>query len=71
MVSSTTTDTGNTSGGMTGTPRLGRSLVAGLLANGVGLSLILCNALFHLLHDVELDWGGKDSGERKRRGGHS
>ena len=44
-VCSATADTGNPGDGATGAPGLGGGLVAGLFAHGVGLALVLCNAL--------------------------
>lgn len=44
-VGSTATDTGNTGYGTTGTPRLCGCLVASLFADGIGLALVLCDAL--------------------------
>jgi hypothetical protein len=43
---STAANTRNTRNSATGTPRLGRSLVAGLLAHGVRLALVLREALY-------------------------
>lgn len=45
-VCTTTADTGNTSDGTAGTPGLCGGLVASLFADGVGLALVLCNALW-------------------------
>ena len=44
-VSASTTDTGNTRDGTTGTPRLGRSLMASLFTDSIGLTPVLSNAL--------------------------
>jgi hypothetical protein len=44
-LSSTTTNTGDTSDGTTGTPRLGRGLVASVLSNGVSLTPVLGDGL--------------------------
>jgi len=45
---SSTTNTGNTGNSTTSTPRLGRSLVAGLLTHGVCLPPVLGNALWSM-----------------------
>ena len=44
-VGTSTTNTGDTRNSTTGTPGLGTGLVASLLANGVSLTLVLCDAL--------------------------
>lgn len=44
-VGTSTADTGDTSDGTTGTPRLGAGLVASLLSNGVRLALVFRKAL--------------------------
>jgi len=67
-VSSTTADTGNTGDGTTSTPRFGGGLMAGLFAHGVGLALVLRNALVDLCDDIEPDRCGQHRGERERAG---
>lgn len=49
---------------LTSAPRLGRSLVAGLLADGVRLALVLGHSLVDILNDVRADRGGEDGGHR-------
>jgi len=68
-VCSTTTDTGDTGDGTTGTPGLGGCLMAGLFAHGVGLTLVLCDALMNLCDDIEPDRCGQHGGERERARG--
>lgn len=65
----TTANTGDTRNGTTGTPRLGRGLVTGILSNGVSLSTVLGDRLVDLLDDVEPDGGGEDGGEGERARG--
>lgn len=50
----TTANTGDTRNGTTGTPRLGRGLVTGVLSNGVSLSTVLGDRLcyFSVVRDV-------------------
>lgn len=51
----TTANTGDTGNGTTGTPRLGRGLVTGVLSNGVSLSTVLGDRLcffFHVVRDI-------------------
>lgn len=50
----TTANTGDTRNGTTGTPRLGRGLVTGILSNGVSLSTVLGDRLcyFSVVRDV-------------------
>lgn len=59
-VSTTTGDTGNTGNSTTSSPRLGRSLMTGLYADGVGLSLVLCHTGMNSLNDVGTDWALED-----------
>ena len=47
-------DTGDTSDGTAGTPGLCGGLVAGLFADGVGLALVLCDALWGAVSGT--DW---------------
>lgn len=49
---------------LTSSPRLGRGLVTGLLAHGVGLALVLGHALVDILDDIGTDGGGEDGGHR-------
>lgn len=51
----TTANTGDTGNGTTGTPRLGRGLVTGVLSNGVSLSTVLGDRLcffFNVVRDI-------------------
>lgn len=51
----TTANTGDTGNGTTGTPRLGRGLVTGVLSNGVSLSTVLGDRLcffFYVVRDI-------------------
>lgn len=48
---------------LTSSPGLGRGLVTGLLAHGIGLALVLGDSLVHLLDDIRTDGGGEDGRE--------
>lgn len=48
---------------LTSAPRLGRGLVAGLLADGVRLPLVLGHAGVDVLDDIRADRGAEDLGE--------
>jgi len=48
---------------LTSSPGLGRGLVTGLLAHGIGLALVLGNSLVHLLDDIRTDGGSEDGRE--------
>jgi len=61
--STTTPDTGNTCDGTTGTPGLGRGLVTGLVADGVGLAAVLGEVGVHQVNDVGADGSGEDAGQ--------
>ena len=50
-------------GPLTSSPRLGRGLVTGLLADGVRLTLVLGHAGVHLVDDIRADRGTEDLGE--------
>lgn len=48
---------------LTSSPGLGRGLVTGLLAHGIGLALVLGDSLVHLLDDIRTNGGGEDGRE--------
>lgn len=50
-------------GRLTGSPRLGRGLVAGLLAHGIRLALVLRHAGMDLLDNVGSNGRGEDGGD--------
>lgn len=56
-------DARHTGDGATGTPRLGRVLVTGLLGDCVGLSLVLGNVGVDKVDQVRADGGLQDSGQ--------
>jgi hypothetical protein len=62
------TNTGDTSDSTTSTPRLSTGLVASLLAHSVRLTLVLGDALVHLLHNIETDGGREDGGKSEGAG---
>ena len=70
-VRSRATNTGDTGDGATGSPRLGRGLLAGVRGDGVGLALVLGHRLVDLLDDIQPDRGRQDGGEGERPGGLS
>jgi len=60
-VSSTATNTGNSSDGATSTPGLSASLVTSLLAHGISLPFVFCDALCKQTSKIkELEIGHKD-----------
>jgi len=65
-MSSSTANTGNTSDGTTSSPRLGGRLVSRLLAHGVRLPFVLCEAFVNLRNDIKSDWGGENRRKRER-----
>ena len=56
-VGTTTGNTGNTCDRTTGTPRLGTSLVTGLLRDSVSLTLVLVHASVDRVNNVGADGG--------------
>lgn len=48
---------------LTSSPGLGRGLVTGLLAHGIGLALVLGDSLVHLLDDIRTDGSSEDGRE--------
>lgn len=51
---------------LTSSPRLGRGLVTGLLADGVRLPLVLGHAGVHLLDDIRADRAQEHAGDGVR-----
>lgn len=67
-VSASATDTGNTRDGTTGTPRLGRSLMASLFTDSICLTPVLRNALVDLLNYIKTNRSGQNRGKWEGRG---
>jgi len=69
-VSTTSSDTGDTSNGTSSTPGLGASLVTGITVNAVGLSVVLGNLVVDEGHNVGPDGSLEDGWKADRVASH-